>query len=370
MAKTADIGPIEKAAILCYRWYTGDGLVDEDILAFSNLFGSPLSPEQLRRVIARARQSNEFQLLQSDIIERWRPRFDRPARLGEKGAQAFMQELFASFDHNLLFDYDVNASSTVIERGKVSDNRTYHPGTRSYWTLHLTTAGRALYLNDNIELEAGPGDLLLFRPEAKFYSGLHPGAGRWEHLWVLFLPKLQWSDMLEWRPLDTGIYHVALPDTKSREKIQAVFQEIVELSSEHSPAHTDLRYNRLEELLIRARGESSPPVEVIDRRIQKACDYMRRNIAEGFRLDEVATACNLSTSRLAHLFRDYMGISPKSWSNNMRLQQARKLLLANNDGISLIARRVGYDDPSQFSRYFKKSIGCSPREFRQSFGER
>ena len=142
----------------------------------------------------------------------------------------------------------------------------------------------------------------------------------------------------------------------------------MEVSQESSPIQTDLQYNRLEELLIRARGLSTPLDDAVDRRIQKACDYMRRNIAAGFRLDEVAAACNLSTSRLAHLFRERMGISPKSWSNNMRLQQARKLLLANNDDINLVARRVGYEDPSQFSRYFKKSIGCSPREFRQLFG--
>jgi AraC-like DNA-binding protein len=53
----------------------------------------------------------------------------------------------------------------------------------------------------------------------------------------------------------------------------------------------------------------------------------------------------------------------------MRLHQARKLLLGNNESINLIARQVGYEDPNQFSKYFKKNMGCSPREFRQAFSK-
>ena len=97
---------------------------------------------------------------------------------------------------------------------------------------------------------------------------------------------------------------------------------------------------------------------------------MQAHLAEKFSVDDVAAACNLSTSRLAHLFKDHMGVSPKSWSNNLRLQQARRLLLGNSDSINYIARQVGYEDSSQFTKYFKRNLGCSPREFRQSFRER
>ena len=368
MGKANDIGPIEKVANLCYRWHTQNTVDEAGLMAVSELFGSPLNTQQIQHVAARIRRDKGFDKTQSEISARWEHRFNHTSRLGEKAAQAYLQELFVSFDHTILFHHDVSANSTAIERGKVSDSRTYYAGTMPCWTLHLTTAGRALYLNDNIELEAGPGDLLLFHPEAKFHCGLHPGARYWQHHWALFKPQQHWRDLLEWRSLDTGIYHAARTDAKTRAKIQRVFEELIELSSERSPIQEDLQYNRLEELLIRARGLSSPPDDAVDRRIQKACDYMRRNITAGFHLDEVAADCNLSTSRLAHLFRERMGISPKCWSNNMRLQQARKLLLANNDGINVVARRVGYDDPSQFSRYFKKNIGCSPREFRQLFG--
>ncbi|CAA0111764.1 Arabinose operon regulatory protein [Halioglobus japonicus] len=370
MAKSTDIGPIEQAAILCYRSYTNTSVDETGMQALFAMFGSPLSRQQIRHVITRSRQSDSFGDVRSSIVEKWQHRFDSASGLGETDAQLFLQELLTSFDRNLLFEYGVSASSTRIERGRVSDSWTYYDGTMPCWTVHLTTRGKALYLNDNIELNAGPGDVLLFRPEARFHCGLSPGARHWEHRWALFQPKPHWDDILEWQPLDTGIYHVAVAGNEPLAKMASVFGELVELNNEHTPLQADLQYNKLEELLIRAKGQSAAADDTIDKRIQKACDYMRGNIAGGFRLDEVATACNLSTSRFAHLFREQMGISPKCWSNNMRLQQARKLLLTDSDDINLIARQVGYDDPSQFSRYFKKSIGCSPREFRKAFSTR
>jgi AraC family transcriptional regulator, arabinose operon regulatory protein len=367
MANKADIGPIEQAAILCYRSYVDMSVDEAGMQAVFEIFGSPLSQQQIRHVLTRSRQSDSFDRLQSGIISQWQHRFDSQQGLGESDAQIFLQELFASFDHNLLFEYGISASTTVIERGTVSDSWASYDGTMPCWTVHLTTKGKALYLNDNFELNAGPGDALLFRPEAKFHCGLSPGARRWEHCWALFQPKQHWDDILDWQRLDTGIHHVTLSAKDSRTRIERAFQELLALNEEPGPMQSDLQYNKLEELLIRAKGQSAAPEDAIDKRIQKACDYMRRNIESGFRLDEVAVACNLSTSRFAHLFREQMGISPKCWSNNVRVQQARKLLLTDNDDINCIARKVGYEDPAQFSRYFKKSIGCSPREFRKAF---
>ena len=62
-----------------------------------------------------------------------------------------------------------------------------------------------------------------------------------------------------------------------------------------------------------------------------------------------------------------MGIGPKAWANNARLQLARKRLLNSSDSIGAIAQSLGYEDPGQFTKYFKQNLGCSPREFRRSF---
>jgi len=60
-------------------------------------------------------------------------------------------------------------------------------------------------------------------------------------------------------------------------------------------------------------------------------------------------------------------VAPKAWINNERLRRARKLLLHSDAGVGTIGASVGYDDPSHFTKYFRKSVGCSPREFRRGF---
>ena len=85
-------------------------------------------------------------------------------------------------------------------------------------------------------------------------------------------------------------------------------------------------------------------------------------------INDLAAQLNLSSSRFAHLFKEQLGVGPKTWINDLRMQQARKLLLQSADSIATVGRRVGYDDPNYFTRYFSKSMGCSPREFRRTFG--
>jgi AraC family transcriptional regulator of arabinose operon len=150
--------------------------------------------------------------------------------------------------------------------------------------------------------------------------------------------------------------------------IETLFGQLLELGDDASSYQSDLQFNRLEEILIRAKEYSAPPdTRHVDQRIESACKYMQSHLTDKFSVEDVASACNLSPSRMSHLFKDHMGVSLKAWSGNLRLQQARKKLLGSEDSVSLIARQVGYDDPTQFTKYFKKNLGCSPRKFRQSF---
>ena len=372
MGKTAELSQAQKAARLCYRWYSGklleQQISDDEMAALQPFIGSELSAAELLQFGERMRQSDHFSLTSGPLLNRWRARMDSKQGLSDQDALSFIQELFTSFDHSLIYDHSLVANVSHTSRGDATDRDKVFPGTMPCWTLHLTTKGKALFLNEQMELEVNPGDMMLLQPEAHYHYGLHPAADEWHHLWALFQPRPHWGEWLNWQTLDQGVQYLSIGDPQIREQLIVIFQSLIALKDTSSPYQADLQYNRLEELLIRAK-ENQPDGEhkQADQRIANACDYIMRHLSQSFSVDDVATACNLSPSRIAHLFKQQMGVSLKAWSNSMRLQQARKLLLNSSDSISSIARQVGYEDPAQLAKSFKKNMGCSPREFRQSF---
>lgn len=375
MPETADLSPIQQAAQMCLGLVlspTEKSLIsDEGLAGLNNFLGSEVTAEEIVQIGIKMRESEDFSTFQKTIENKWAASMDANHVLTEENSLAFIRDLFSGLDHAVLYEHSITAGSSRNERDKLSDSEMQFPGNMPCWTLHLTLQGKALFLNEEMEVGVSKGEMMLFHPDACYHYGLHPGADSWEHLWVLFQPRPQWSEWLEWETLNEGISHLTLPDAQSLNSMDGLFRQLIALKEEDSEYQGDLQHNRLEEILIRAKGYSTERDRPLgDKRIQSACDYMQVHLAEGFSVDDVAAACNLSTSRLAHLFKEHMGVSPKSWSNNLRLQQARKLLLSNSDSINHVARQVGYEDPSQFTKYFKRNMGCSPREFRQSFRER
>ena len=119
-------------------------------------------------------------------------------------------------------------------------------GAMPCWTLHLTTLGSALFINERMEHSACRGHLMLFHPQASYHCGLHPNASEWQHYWALFQPRAHWEGWLEWNRLDEGIGHLVLPDESSLELLEQLFRQLTGLREARDPYADDLRHNRLE----------------------------------------------------------------------------------------------------------------------------
>jgi AraC family transcriptional regulator of arabinose operon len=373
--KTDAHAPIQLAAQFLYYWYTSPlqapPVSEQALAAFQYIGGSPIHADELQQYKAKLHQSEFFAQTRQRVIDKWGDRIDSSSMPSEEDAQDFVFESLSKIDHANVYGDGINANVTRIERGVVQYTEMRFPGKMPCWTLHFTTQGSALFINEEMDLEVGPGDLMLFQPDANYRYGLHPGADDWEHLWVLFQPRPHWQEWLGWDQLDEQIRHLRITGSDSISALEKIFRELIALNDDPGPYRRDLQYTRLEEVLIRARDFTSLPRQTeTDSRVEDACHYMQANLAQRVSIDEVAVVCNLSPSRLSHLFKQQMGVSPKHWSNNIRLQAARKLLLSTNDSVTAIARKIGYEDPNQFTKYFTKNQGCSPREFRRSFEPR
>ena len=98
--------------------------------------------------------------------------------------------------------------------------------------------------------------------------------------------------------------------------------------------------------------------------ISPAINYIDANYDKAITLAEIARASHLSSSRLAHIFKEQMGITIIDYLTSVRIERAKQLLLGTDQNCTEICFEVGYNNQSYFTRTFKSLVGMTPRKFR------
>ena len=96
------------------------------------------------------------------------------------------------------------------------------------------------------------------------------------------------------------------------------------------------------------------------RRISKAIGHLRENFDQPLRIDDIARELGMSVSGFHHHFKSVTAMSPLQFQKQVRLQEARRLMLGEDVDAASAGFRVGYEDPSYFSREYKKLFGAPP----------
>lgn len=78
------------------------------------------------------------------------------------------------------------------------------------------------------------------------------------------------------------------------------------------------------------------------------------------RVEELAGQANMSPSSFHHHFKSVTSMSPLQYQKQLRLLEARRLMLAENSDAANAAYQVGYESPSQFSREYSRMFGAPP----------
>ncbi len=122
------------------------------------------------------------------------------------------------------------------------------------------------------------------------------------------------------------------------------------------------------ELLYRLlRGPQGDVVQAIAmgdsrlRRIGRAVDYIRRRYREAFTVEDLAAIAGMSASSFYEHFRGVTGMTALQFRTQIRLQEARRLMMVDGMTAAEAGFRVGYNSPSQFSREYARIHQLSPR---------
>lgn len=94
--------------------------------------------------------------------------------------------------------------------------------------------------------------------------------------------------------------------------------------------------------------------------IGKAIAWIKENYFRPLKIKELAESTNMSVSGLHHKFKAVTTMGPLQYQKQLRLQEARRLMLSGECNVTVAAMEVGYENSSQFSREYRRLFGFSP----------
>jgi len=147
--------------------------------------------------------------------------------------------------------------------------------------------------------------------------------------------------------LDALVRLIRLLDTPDRRHVLAplITREIVYLLMSGGQGA------RLSHLLA-SRGDA--------RRMSRAIRHLLEHYNEPLKIDEIARRFGMSVSGFHYHFKSVTAMSPLQFQKQIRLQEARRLMLGEDLDAASAGHRVGYEDPAYFSRDYKKLFGVPP----------
>lgn len=233
----------------------------------------------------------------------------------------------------------------------------------NFTAVILVLAGHGDYRRDDDPPQpVGPGSLFVIHPDAVFDFG--PGSGEtWEerHL-CLRGERVAALAQRGWIPYDGQVYTIAEPSA-----LVFHFKRIEELLADPSPAASDRCALYAEQLLLEAYHDriQARRDRLTDPTMEAVLDQCRREFASDIDFHQIAEDQAISYSLLRQRIRRITGQPPQQYLIHLRCEEAQRLLWNSDLPIKAIADQVGIPDPYAFSRTFKRTVGISPKAFRQ-----
>lgn len=269
----------------------------------------------------------------------------------------------------------------VVDYGLRGDDDPMH------WHDHLEIAlvreGSGRFGLGGRELPAEAGDVFLI-DNSQPHVAHAPRGARMRLLLVLFRPELIAGPGC--REFDLGYLAAFRPDdpdvspriaagsplarvlTPALEELECTW--VRNVRAERQLVDATLR--RVLALVNRDRPEPGSPVatgSAAARRalIRPVLAYIDQHCREPITLERVAEVVHVSPSRVRHVFKEVTGVGFKDYVTQVRLTEAKRLLVATDLSVAEVARTVSYTNLSQFYKVFDRACAMSPAEYRRYY---
>lgn len=231
------------------------------------------------------------------------------------------------------------------------------------YQLVYITKGSGYFSSRSLPLrKVSPGTMFLLFP-GEWHSYYPDKETGWDEYWVGFrgLPidrRVQNRFFNKEEPLyDLGIHAT----------IVGLFEDILRIASlekaGYQPMVSGIVLHLLGRLYYEKRNESFTNTYIVDK-INQARSMMKEQVEDPLSPEEVAARLGIGYSWFRRMFKAYTGVSPAQYQAQQRVWKAKELLTTTSLTISEIAYTLKFDNPGQFSTFFRKKEGITPTEFR------
>lgn len=246
-----------------------------------------------------------------------------------------------------------------------------------FYLLICVTSGACTHTVDFRPVRCGPGTLLTIRPaQAQQFDA----DSDWDGWLVIFRPEflLPLQSVNNASNMKLAIDLDALPEVLNLapEQTETVANSIIQMQKDamlHASAedlHNLLR-NQLYSLLLRLtifHGQHEYKEKLTTAslvRFKRFQQLVEKSFAKWHQVSDYAKVIGCSEKSLTRATLEVAGTTAKSYIASRINLEAKRLLAYTDLPVGLISERVGFDEATNFVKFFKREMGCSPGEFRR-----
>ncbi len=270
-----------------------------------------------------------------------------------------MKNLRFSFKDTLKENAGMSVYNTGYEH--CDSNYTWGPALRDHYLIHFVSAGCGVYTHNDKTYALQKGDLFLVSP-GELISYRADQEDPWEYCWVGFNgTDARRLVTMAGFTADTPILHS--DNAAETEHYMLAIAEASGNSAADDAQMVGCLYQLLAHLIRQndQRTTGNPHQEYV----ANALRFIQYNYANDIGINDIALYVGISRSQLYRAFLEDFGVSPHTYLQRYRINEACSLLRNPNYFIAEVASSVGFNDPLYFSRVFKSIKGCSPSAYQK-----
>ena len=251
----------------------------------------------------------------------------------------------------------VTGREIFCEKSSFSNKR-IHQGYGENWNILLIEKGEVVLTIDEQNIKLQKGNAVLIKPGPdRFFTSL---SARWYTEWCHFNFGTHITAPVKWQKITPFVFKIPVEQDDFK-RLKYLFAELRRICKTRNPGWYELAYCLVHSILLYGNMISGSMQETNDDNVTLKSFYLPPDK----NADDMAKACGVSRSSFFVKFKESFGMSPGKYKEQMKMTQAREILLKENKTVSEIAAELNYSSVFYFSNRFRKFYGISPGKYRE-----